>query len=113
MLHGWGGTASVARPIRFGIGCSLSLLSLFVAGFSFSAPAQEPVIATSFSFPLGFTDGQSYAPRLNYDNGSLIEDTGFDAQNPDLAPYSDFRRIAHGRPAAVCAPKALEVPRRC
>ncbi len=45
-----------------------------------------------FVFPLGYHDGQTYAPRVMYDpQGNLIENTDFDAQNPDLsAPSSCF-----------------------
>jgi len=42
-----------------------------------------------FVFPLGYHDGQNYAPRIMHDSqGNLIENTDFDAQNPDLSPPS-------------------------
>lgn len=41
---------------------------------------------------------QSYAPRVNYDNGILIENTDFDTQNPDLSGHSDcFAAARSGR----------------
>jgi hypothetical protein len=69
------------------------VLSMHLVGSSRGSLDQQAGIATSFSFPLGFADGHGYGPRVNYDSGQLIEDTGFDAQNPDLA-----QTTALGRP---------------
>jgi adenosine deaminase len=67
------------------------LLGLFAAGSTpFRASSgvdsriQTVPIARKFSLPLGFRDGKSYGPRINYKNGKLIEDTEYGVKNPDM-----------------------------
>jgi murein DD-endopeptidase MepM/ murein hydrolase activator NlpD len=52
--------------------------------------SQSASIASIFSPPLGYSDGEEYGPRFTYDNGgSLIENTDYGIQNPDLNMYSN------------------------
>jgi hypothetical protein len=85
MWYGGGRMANIDKRQKFSLSYALCLLPLLLAGFSRTPLSQEPVTADGFSLPLGFADGQGYEPRVNFDNGQLIENTGFDAQNPDLA----------------------------
>ncbi len=74
---------------RLSICIILAMLSIVLAGSSEGAFGQQISASATFSFPLGFVDGQSYSPRINHDDGNLIENTDFDAQNPDLSGYSN------------------------
>jgi murein DD-endopeptidase MepM/ murein hydrolase activator NlpD len=50
-----------------------------------------PPAAAQFSPPLGFRDGQVYAPHVEYDaQGNLVEDTRFGVQNPDMVGQTCF-----------------------
>jgi len=67
---------------------ALTVALLLVSGFGF--PNNKLLETTTvFSYPLGFLDGQTYAPRMNYDNGALIENTDYSVQNPDLSGVSE------------------------
>lgn len=48
------------------------------------AYAQSVTIAQLFSLPLGYRDGVNYGPRINYANGTLIEDSEYGVYNPDM-----------------------------
>lgn len=54
--------------------------ALCVVGVELASAAQTP----QFGPPLGAKNGLTYAPRMLKDGGKLIEDTGYDVQNPDL-----------------------------
>lgn len=45
---------------------------------------QTVPIARRFSLPLGYRDGVSYGPRINFRNGKLIEDSEYGVKNPDM-----------------------------
>lgn len=69
-------------------------------GFFEAAQAQAYPLADTFSPPLGFNDGQSYQPRLTYNNeGQLIENTDYGVKNPDLQGVTcfgiEFSQIYH------------------
>lgn len=70
----------------------LTVVFLFVWTGLFPRLRGMAADADIFTFPLGYNDGQTYAPRIMYDSqGNLIENTDFDAQNPDLSePSSCF-----------------------
>jgi len=70
------------------LGLVLILIMLTTSGFGPQKRHVQYAPATTFSLPLGYSDGHSYAPRINYENGALIENTDFDAQNPDLSGQS-------------------------
>lgn len=52
------------------------------------AQNMQLITSTEFIFPMGYHDGLTYGPRINYDNSLLIENTDFDVQNPDLKGFS-------------------------
>lgn len=54
--------------------------------------AQTPAIAWLFSPPLGYRDGVSYGPRINYNNGQLIENTDYGVVNPDMQGNTCFNQ---------------------
>lgn len=64
-----------------------------------TARAQTVPIAQAFSLPLGFRDGKSYGPRINYRDGKLIEDSEYGVKNPDMQGITcfglDWWRIYH------------------
>jgi hypothetical protein len=63
-------------------------VSLSLSGFRLRSSDQLIETTLVFSNPLGFFDGQEYTPRINYDNGSLVENTDYSVQNPDLSDTS-------------------------
>jgi murein DD-endopeptidase MepM/ murein hydrolase activator NlpD len=78
------------------------VLFAFIIGFYWIGVPQKPAkgsslvsenqqsIANSFSPPLGFRDGVTYAPRYTRDaNGALIENTDYGIKNPDLSRFSN------------------------
>ena len=54
------------------------------------AQAQSVPIAKKFSLPLGHRDGVSYAPRINYRDDLLIEDSEYGVKNPDMRGITCF-----------------------
>lgn len=96
------------RPRKFSGGIilvifGLSLIygaDLLVWPFLPVVQAQNVPVAGSFSLPLGFQDGQSYEPRIAYNNeGQLIENTDYGVKNPDMQGGTcfgaDFDQIYH------------------
>lgn len=75
--------------VKKGMFLPLAILLAWVSAFSLSPAQASP---DEFIFPLGYRDGGVYAPRIMHDpQGNLIENTDFDAQNPDLSrPTSCF-----------------------
>jgi hypothetical protein len=47
-------------------------------------------VAEVFSPPLGYRDGLSYAPRMTYVNGKLIQNTDYGIMNPELVGTTCF-----------------------
>jgi murein DD-endopeptidase MepM/ murein hydrolase activator NlpD len=79
----WNVIAGRRRVVR-GALWLLTGLSLLVAPWGASAQAPTPN-SFGFSPPLGFRDGHQYAIHDVRDaNGTLIEDTGYGVQNPDM-----------------------------
>jgi len=86
-------------------GILLLLLGFLATGTPFrpdsetAARAQTVPIATEFSLPLGYRDGRSYGPRINYRGEKLIEDTEYGVKNPDMQGITcfglDWWRIYH------------------
>jgi murein DD-endopeptidase MepM/ murein hydrolase activator NlpD len=66
------------------------LLLLAMAGTGATARAQTVPIAQKFSLPLGYRDGLSYGPRVNYKNDTLIEDSEYGVKNPDMQGSTCF-----------------------
>jgi murein DD-endopeptidase MepM/ murein hydrolase activator NlpD len=62
----------------------------FSANSGISARAQTVPIARQFSLPLGYRDGVSYGPHINFRNGKLIEDTEYGVKNPDMQGITCF-----------------------
>lgn len=54
--------------------------------------AQSPAIASLFSPPLGYRDGLSYGPRINYSNGQIVENTDYGVVNPDMQGNTCFNQ---------------------
>jgi hypothetical protein len=52
--------------------------------------SQTVPIARKFSLPLGFRDGVSYGPRINYKKGKLTEDSEYGVKNPDMQGSTCF-----------------------
>lgn len=74
-----------------------SLILVVVSNMLFNTPpgvtrthAQSITIARLFSLPLGYSDGVSYGPRINYLNGILIEDSEYGVLNPDMQGNTCF-----------------------
>lgn len=61
----------------------IALIGHIISDYSI-AEGQSPSIARIFSSPLGYRDGASYEPRINYQNGTLIENTDYGVINPDM-----------------------------
>ena len=52
---------------------------------------EEPLpVAEMFSPPLGYRDGLSYAPRITYVDGKLIQNTDYGIMNPELMGTTCF-----------------------
>jgi len=52
---------------------------------------EEPLpVAKVFSPPLGYRDGLSYAPRITYVDGKLIQNTDYGIMNPELVGTTCF-----------------------
>ena len=51
---------------------------------------QSVLMAQTFSLPLGYRDGVSYGPRINYRGGLLIEDSEYGVKNPDMQGITCF-----------------------
>lgn len=72
------------------------LLALFVVSSilfntSFGVTvARAQSTARIFSLPLGYQDGVSYGPRINYRDGQLIEDSEYGVMNPDMQGNTCF-----------------------
>jgi murein DD-endopeptidase MepM/ murein hydrolase activator NlpD len=47
-------------------------------------------IAQELSLPLGYRDGKSYGPRINYQGDLLIEDSEYGVKNPDMQGITCF-----------------------
>jgi len=62
----------------------------FNADQEIAARAQTAAIAREFSLPLGYEDGVSYGPRINYRNDQLIEDSQYGVKNPDMQGITCF-----------------------
>lgn len=60
-----------------------TILLISVIGL-ISGPLGLSAAEPRFAAPLGAHDGVKYAPRVTKANGAVIEDTGYDVQNPDL-----------------------------
>jgi len=76
---------------------SLLLVLVLISGALLSATykvatthAQSATIASLFSLPLGYRDGVSYGPRINYRAGQLIEDSEYGVMNPDMQGNTCF-----------------------
>jgi murein DD-endopeptidase MepM/ murein hydrolase activator NlpD len=71
----------------------------FQADPGFAARSQTAPIARKFSLPLGYKDGISYGPRINYRDDQLIEDSEYGVMNPDMQGITcfglDWWRIYH------------------
>ncbi len=70
----------------------LLVISSMPTGAASGVPAwaQTIPIAKKFSLPLGYRDGKSYGPRINYRNDKLIEDTEYGVKNPDMQGITCF-----------------------
>ena len=79
-----------ARQLRFAILVVLVSLSLQnISALNGYAGSYQPalLIASVFTYPLGFQNGITYTPRITYDNsGNIIENTDYGVKNPDLKP---------------------------
>jgi murein DD-endopeptidase MepM/ murein hydrolase activator NlpD len=62
----------------------------FKADPGIAARAQTVPIAREFSLPLGYEDGISYGPRINYRGELLIEDSEYGVKNPDMQGITCF-----------------------
>jgi len=63
---------------------------LFNPDSGITARAQTVPIAQEFSLPLGYQDGVSYGPRINYKNDKLIENSEYGIKNPDMQGITCF-----------------------
>jgi len=71
----------------------LFLLLLFPSSPSVASVEREEEllpVAEVFSPPLGYRDGLSYAPRITYVNGELIQNTDYGIMNPELVGTTCF-----------------------
>jgi len=55
-----------------------------------AARAQTIPIAQELSLPLGYRDGKSYGPRIQYRGETLIEDSEYGVKNPDMQGITCF-----------------------
>jgi murein DD-endopeptidase MepM/ murein hydrolase activator NlpD len=69
-------------------------LSLLLPSSPSAASAEteeEPLpVAEVFSPPMGYRDGLSYAPRITYVSGNLIQNTDYGIMNPELVGTTCF-----------------------
>jgi murein DD-endopeptidase MepM/ murein hydrolase activator NlpD len=72
--------------------CLLIATLSAAAGMSRLARAEGEYVppATEFSRPLGYRDGDGYAPRMTYAGGVLIENTNYGIRNMDLVGVKCF-----------------------
>ncbi len=80
--------SNLSQVKKLSINIILVLAVFSLSGFRLKPNSKLIEITTVFSPPLGFLDSQNYAPRINYENGSLIENTDYGVQNPDLSGES-------------------------
>ena|GEM_PF-2523129 len=73
-------------------GMALLILVLGPAGIAHGQNDATLPVADLFSPPLGFRDGLSYAPRIEYAGNDLIENTDYGVMNPDLVGSTCFGR---------------------
>jgi len=74
-----------------GILCLSLLLPSSPSVASAETAAEEPLpMAEVFSPPLGYRDSLSYAPRITYVDGKLIQNTDYGIMNPELVGTTCF-----------------------
>jgi len=60
------------------------------SGVSAETEKEPLTVAEVFSPPLGYRDGLSYAPRITYISGNLIQNTDYGIMNPELEGITCF-----------------------
>jgi murein DD-endopeptidase MepM/ murein hydrolase activator NlpD len=73
-----------------GILFMLLLLSSLPSAASVETEEEPLPVAEVFSPPLGYRDGLSYAPRITYIDGKLIQNTDYGVMNPELVGTTCF-----------------------